>query len=317
MEYSIKEDKINAVLTSVNLETKIDGGNIEVVMGDGAKINTNDALTYIKSGEVEIENAVNAGKVEVSQEVHKANIWAEGTDAEVQALGGVHSSKGWAEESKDPLKWGNISGTLSNQTDLQNALNAKQDTLTFDNIPTQGSDKPVKSGGVYTSLSGKQNTLTFDDVPEQWSDHPVKSGGLYTVLSNKADLDGNNNFTGGNTIKILYLMKRDTNFNGGELFFQGADNEPNANKEVFIQRYNGCLKFIGWDSSNNETIALTLDFQNKTATFGTSSVTCPTPSLSDDTQKPATTEYINDKFVVVNSLPASPDPDVFYFIPEV
>ena len=51
--------------------------------------------------------------------------------------------------------WGSIAGTLSNQTDLQDALNSKQNALTFDNSPTQNSNNPVKSGGVYTSLQGK------------------------------------------------------------------------------------------------------------------------------------------------------------------
>lgn len=38
--------------------------------------------------------------------------------------------------------------------------NNKQDTLTFDNTPTQNSDNPVKSNGIYLALSDKQDTLT-------------------------------------------------------------------------------------------------------------------------------------------------------------
>ncbi len=41
-----------------------------------------------------------------------------------------------------------------------------------------------------------------------------------------------------------------------------------------------------------------------------------TPAVSDSSQKPATTAYINNKFQVVSALPASPDADTFYFIPE-
>jgi hypothetical protein len=48
----------------------------------------------------------------------------------------------------------------------------------------------------------------------------------------------------------------------------------------------------------------------------TGDVTVPTPTVSDNTQKPATTAYINTKFQVVASLPATPDADTFYFIPE-
>lgn len=35
-------------------------------------------------------------------------------------------------------------------TSLQEQINNKQGALTFDNLPTSGSDNPVKSGGVYT-----------------------------------------------------------------------------------------------------------------------------------------------------------------------
>ena len=79
--------------------------------------------------------------------------------------------------SDNPVKSGGV----------YSALSGKQDTLTFDNSPTNGSSNPVKSGGVYTALSGKQNTLTFDDAPASGSNNPVKSGGIYTALSGKQD----------------------------------------------------------------------------------------------------------------------------------
>ena len=41
--------------------------------------------------------------------------------------------------------WGSITGTLSTQTDLQNALNAKQDTLT---LTTTGSSGAATSGHI-------------------------------------------------------------------------------------------------------------------------------------------------------------------------
>ena len=40
-----------------------------------------------------------------------------------------------------------------------NDLAGKQDTLTFDNTPTNGSDNPVKSNGIYDALQTKQDTL--------------------------------------------------------------------------------------------------------------------------------------------------------------
>ena len=43
-------------------------------------------------------------------------------------------------------------------TATQTALDGKQNVLTFDNSPTENSDNPVKSGGVYSALAGKIST---------------------------------------------------------------------------------------------------------------------------------------------------------------
>ena len=57
------------------------------------------------------------------------------------------------------------------ETDLETALAEKQDTLTFDNAPTQNSINPVKSGGVYSAnqtiyevmgQNGAKNLLLFN-----------------------------------------------------------------------------------------------------------------------------------------------------------
>ena len=62
------------------------------------------------------------------------------------------------------------------------AWNAKQDALTFDNVPTVNGNNPVKSGGVYTALSGKQDALTFDSTPTAGSSNPVTSGGVKSAI---------------------------------------------------------------------------------------------------------------------------------------
>lgn len=60
--------------------------------------------------------------------------------------------------------------------------------------------------------------------------------------------------------------------------------------------------------SGNQTVA-------GTKTFSSSPVV-PTPAVSDNSTRAATTAYINTKFKKVNSLPSSPDANTFYFIPE-
>lgn len=61
-----------------------------------------------------------------------------------------------------------------------------------DTTPTENSDAPVTSGGVYTALGTKQDTLTFDTTPTASSDNPVQSGGIKTYVDTAAaKLSGN------------------------------------------------------------------------------------------------------------------------------
>jgi hypothetical protein len=47
---------------------------------------------------------------------------------------------------------------------VSGAVSGKQDALTFDNAPTQNSNNPVKSGGVYSALAGKQGSIALASV---------------------------------------------------------------------------------------------------------------------------------------------------------
>lgn len=140
----------------------------------------------------------------------------------------------------------NLIGTKASQTDLNttnanvtantNAIttlqSSKQDTLSYDTVPTSASTKILNSGSLYntlqsyatssalsTGLSGKQNILTFDSTPTSSSSNSLTSGSIYTALqsyqptslmsnylttssasSTYASLSGNNTLTGNNTL---------------------------------------------------------------------------------------------------------------------
>lgn len=53
---------------------------------------------------------------------------------------------------------------LPTKVQLDALLAAKQDTLTFDNLPTQNSNNPVKSGGVFTALGSKAEKVLVVQV---------------------------------------------------------------------------------------------------------------------------------------------------------
>lgn len=86
--------------------------------------------------------------------------------------------------------------TTYTKTEVDTALNGKQDTLTFDNTPTQDSTNPVKSGGVYTSLSDKQDILV--------SGTNIKTINNETILGS-----GNINISGGGSQLYLHSIKID------------------------------------------------------------------------------------------------------------
>ena len=63
-----------------------------------------------------------------------------------------------------PSAWGTITGDITEQEDLQTALDEKEDTLTFDTAPTNGSTNPVTSGGVATALASKADANDLADA---------------------------------------------------------------------------------------------------------------------------------------------------------
>lgn len=76
---------------------------------------------------------------------------------------------------------------LSAGTATVSALAKKQDKLTFDDAPTEGSKNPVTSDGIKKALDEKSDNaevnLTFDDTPTEGSSNPVTSDGIKKALS--------------------------------------------------------------------------------------------------------------------------------------
>ena len=95
------------------------------------------------------------------------------------------------------------------KTETDGLLAAKQDSLTFDAVPTADSDNPVKSGGVHAALAskadavtvtnlsdtvntlggvvaGKQDALTFDSAPTAGSSNPVTSTGVKEYVDSQS-----------------------------------------------------------------------------------------------------------------------------------
>lgn len=64
-------------------------------------------------------------------------------------------------------------------------LNGKQNTLQFDATPTEGSQNPVTSDGIYNALQSVTPVGITDDTVTAESDNPVKSSGIYQFVQDE------------------------------------------------------------------------------------------------------------------------------------
>lgn len=73
-------------------------------------------------------------------------------------------------------------GTNCTAVTVAGELEGKQNTLTFDSTPTDGSSNPVTSGGVYTALTGKANDSIVATVEtSSTSAHAYAIGDLFIL----------------------------------------------------------------------------------------------------------------------------------------
>ena len=89
--------------------------------------------------------------------------------------------------------WGGIEGTLSNQTDLKNALDAKQDTLTAGTNITISDNVISAAGAAYTagtglSLTGTEFSVDTTVIAEK-SDIPTVNDSTITFTNNGTTVD--------------------------------------------------------------------------------------------------------------------------------
>ena len=71
---------------------------------------------------------------------------------------------------------------LPTASELQQALDGKQNGLAFDSAPTENSANPVYSGGIKSYVDN--HIPTTDATPTQGSNNPVSSNGVYQALNN-------------------------------------------------------------------------------------------------------------------------------------
>lgn len=157
----------------------------KTVEGAINEINSNPSL----SGEVleRIEQEISA----------KQDVLVAGSG--IRISGNVISATGGGGGGAD---WGEIGGTMSDQTDLQEALDGKASSTHSHAI----SDVT----NLQSALNGKQATLTFDDTPTAGSSNPVKSSGVKSALDGKADSSHSHSISDVANLQTTLNGKQDT-----------------------------------------------------------------------------------------------------------
>ena len=94
---TVANNSANVTTVATNIsDVNTAATNIEAIKNAStAATNAAQSATNAANSATDSANSATAS----SNSANNSNIWAEGTDAQVQALGGVHSSKGWAEQS--------------------------------------------------------------------------------------------------------------------------------------------------------------------------------------------------------------------------
>lgn len=151
---------VNAVANISSDVSTVSGiaADVTAVKNNASNINAVAAdLENINSVAADLTNIDNA-----SRYASNANVWAEGTDQEVAALGGVHSSKGWAEVSAQ----GQI------QTDWDQNDSTQKDFIK--NKPTALSDfindLPKKEGIPMSIIEQRRIEISGNTVSLYWQD---------------------------------------------------------------------------------------------------------------------------------------------------
>ena len=169
-------------------------GDIVDVKVDGASVKENGIAYVDLSGKVDKEE----GKGLSANDYTTAEKTKLGDLANVKSIGSGLSldSDGELKNTQTSANWGNITGTLSEQEDLQNALNGKAnsththtttDITNFPTIPSDLSDLTDETN----ILAGKQNTLTAGDNITIENNVISSTGGGDTIpVGSEFDYDG-------------------------------------------------------------------------------------------------------------------------------
>ena len=224
---------------------------------NNAKTSETNAKTY-ENNALSSKNAAASSATSASNYANNSKIWAEGTDAQVQALGGEKSAKGWV-----------------------NSINGN-------NLVYKTGDQAVTGRKTFVQSTIFNKECWIVDTTGTATDNPPSQPTAYGTI--RWIVKGEEGSTAG--------------FGGGQELFRIQPIIDTLGRFAVYFSYSYISPI-----SNILTFGCNADGSNVY-------VTVPTPATADNSTSAATTAFVNNKFKVVSTLPASPDANVFYFIPE-
>lgn len=192
-----------------------------------AALSATAASNYASNASADAGNAAESAGLasnsaaEAKLSENNAKAWAEGTDSEVTALGGVHSSKVWSEAAQAVVDGkqdiANLSQTLDNSTTkypsnkaVKTAIDAK------DSLPDQtgNADKFLKTDGTTASWAEIQLSNPFVLFESKWSADTITnaswlisngtfhSGATYVTAYQALVVENNSSIAAGTTVTL-------------------------------------------------------------------------------------------------------------------
>ena len=254
----------------------------------------------------------------IAYSAEHSRIWAEGTDEEVEQLGGMHSSKGWSEQGFDEATSYTDEKVAQAVTDLTGEIN-RQAIVTLEQAKgyTDSQKTPAELGLLgLVKPDGITTTVDVDGTIHSTTSY-VNWGNVLGTLSNQTDLQTALNgkvSTSGSTmsgqliisgITGTHLQLKDTNLDRdttpgsnkvGDYIDLNDDSGDNIARMLAINTTSGenqmQIEVADADNSDKARMGVSIK-QDGTNPYGF----CPTPASNSDTNHIATTEWTRDILV--------------------
>jgi len=316
---------INTVASNISSVNTVadDISNVSAVAADLANINAVAA---------DLENIDNA-----STYADNAEIWAEGTDAEVAVLGGVHSAKGWADQSAQ----GQVQSNWTEADPTSKAYILNKPTIPTVNNATLTIQKNGTTVNTFTANASSNVTANIT-VPTNTNE--LTNGAGFITGINSSDVTAALGYTPANDSNVVKTSGNQT-VGGAKTFTTKpvsqatTSNSANANQEMYLAKdtsldrtvnpsYNKNYFFNMIDKNNGAIAYLNCGIYTNGSTFnrlysrarttdnsaddncyigvqsnrdGTSFTYAPTPATSDNSTKIATTAYVKAQGYALDS----------------